>query len=109
MSIYAIGMKGWVELRRCRRIPKCVETKATVVATRRVSYMHYTDDEPWGYTRWRKVPVNTTIKNIFYKGGKKIGILKSTKFAALTRVSIRDGGIIQVRPATYKILMKELS
>ena len=92
--LFAIGLKGHVEIREATSIPKRRESRTTVPSTKRVlsDWGGYYGDTPIYKTVTQKVPITVVI----YVGGKVIGTLKSEQFARLTSVAVRNGGMIEL-------------
>ena len=107
MSIYAIGMKGWVELREAATPPKEHTTKATVVNKTKDYWSGGRYGESWN--RYdilnRKISIVTTV----YSGGRVIKSVKARWFANRTKIHIRNGGILELNPELQAKVLGEVS
>jgi hypothetical protein len=92
--IYAIGLKGWTELRECDTKPKRYVTETVrPVKTLRYIPSNY-DTGQMGY--YKDIKRNMSIKAVVYLGGKVVKTLKTGTFAHLTQISIRNGGCMKL-------------
>lgn len=108
MRSFAIGLNGWVELRKCKGVPKRIETKEVVKSSRR-KYKYFSSDEwPFFIYKWVMVPTTTVIRIVTFKGGRRYGVMKSRQFAALVGISIREGRMIELRQETYDMIKKRM-
>lgn len=97
--IYAIGVsKQWIELREAEKPPKLHKTEFNkLISKNRYVCSHFRDHE---YIEGRFIPVKKMLKftSLVYTGGKLLQTMKSRKFADLTRIQLRNGGMIQLTP-----------
>lgn len=111
--VYALGMKGWVELREADVAPKLHASEINQPAVKQKVYKQgYWTNGPNGldeYTPARFIYVSKRmkIKNIIFTGGKPLNSLKTRRFAALTKISIRAGGIVELSPEHIRVLTEK--
>lgn len=84
--IWALGWKGWVELRRARSAPKaeCSEVK------------HVLDPAALPPYSRRKFIM---LRQFCYRGGTFLASLPRRRFASLTKLSCPPGAVIPIPPA----------
>ena len=104
--MFAIGFKGHVEIRVHTSAPRHTTSKTQVTGKKEVvdrnSYDWYN-----GYRR-RIVPTKITIVQHTHTGGKVLGTLKSERFARLTNVSVRNGGMVELLPEQAEAVKEAL-
>ena len=110
-KIFAIGLKGWVELRESSDSPKPLETK--VVKTTTVEEYDFSKppfmDPQTGHYTYPKVKrkKQLTLKSVSFAGGRRIGVIKSRQFRDLTKLSIGVGGIVELDPEIVPRLIEK--
>lgn len=99
---FAVGLKGWVQIRVATKPPKAVTSSTVVdVQERKVEWIPgYMKDNHWIASKPKVtfVPRQMTLKDTIYEGGKTIKTMKSTRFAALLKVGVREGGMTELMP-----------
>jgi len=82
MNFYAIGFKGWVEIRKARVAPKRHITTVVHEGTIEVR-----DDFYWG--KMKEIPTKTTLKSIFHEGGQVVASFPANKLGnAVPRIRV---------------------
>lgn len=108
---YAIGLKGWVQIRTAAKPPTLVISEAELPAVEFTrTYIPGTFDSlgfPLTYGHWgprQRVETPLPIKLYVYEGGRTIRTLKSLKFRVLTGLSVRENQLKQLDAAHVKRL-----
>jgi hypothetical protein len=113
LQLYALGMKGWVEVRVGKVLPKAHTTSTPKLIEETREQRRRIDDSAysWGW-RWefytvcqkRRIMLTTTI----WEGGRVLGSMRSRRFRALSGTSTRDGHAIVVPTRAHAAILKEL-
>lgn len=106
--IFAIGLNGWVELQTSSSPPKA--KTSTVKRSQKVKVFDYAArDFYWdhGYYRSKLVRKTLTMKAVIYTGGKVLTTLKARRFAALTKISLHNGGMFELSPDLINLLISK--
>jgi hypothetical protein len=104
MKYYALGTKGWVEIRSARKAPTLETSKAVIPYTRRV--LDYTSYYNTGRMTTKEMPLKLKMDESIFKGGRVVASIRSREFASVTKVAIRKNGILEL-PADKVDLLKE--
>lgn len=96
MAVFALGWKGWVELRRARSAPQaeCSEV------------IHQLDPSTIPYWQRRK---SVTLKQLCFRGGTFLLSLPRRRFAALTRLRCPQGSVVALPPSVGVALLKKVN
>lgn len=94
MGLFALGWKGWVELRRARAMPvaECSQIQHVI--------------DPASLPYWARAR-SLTLKQLHFKGGTFLASLPRRRFASLTRLRCPMGQVIPIPPPlAVKLLQK---
>lgn len=98
--IYAIGMKGWVELRSCVMAPRAKVTKVSKVLPPVKKPVRVLSKDGWGVDYVEKmVSERVEIISTVWVGGKVIECVPARDFAL--------GAALYLRPGTCQKVQKE--
>lgn len=89
---YAIGFKGWVELRQSLTKPKAVKS----ILETEVEQTTYIISDSWPYSEPKKVMKMKEFTSTFYDGGKVLRTISYSKFRKLTGLSVGAGIMIPI-------------
>lgn len=109
--LWAVGMKGWVEIRSAPSPPrkKVSETikKIQYRDTRPVFYPRAQDG--WGEYRSSNKLVRRDLKLTVttFSGGRVCATLKADTFARHTKVRVGSGGLIELTPDMITVLTEK--
>jgi hypothetical protein len=100
-QLYAVGMKGWVEIRSATKPPKLrVSEVAKSVKIKRWVYKPGFYDSQNRYhpasTKEKLFPKKFKLVSKQFEGGRRVGIVKTAKFGKLLCVVVRYGGMIEL-------------
>ena len=99
---FAIGLKGWVQIRTAAKPPKGTTSSTTVTVKRRVRdwIPGYLQEDRWINSRMVEKVVEQPMKltATTYTGGRVIKTLKSSLFASRLKVGMREGGLMELLP-----------
>lgn len=106
MHIYALGHKGYVELRRASKAPRVETSKAIRKGVQR-EWMFDGPPGRLGYaTMYQKeIPTTTTFTITTWIGGRPIKTIPSKSFADRTGHAIRQGAIWEMPPEVAQRLL----
>lgn len=96
MRYFAIGLKGWVQIRKAMKPPVLVETSATKVVKGARKTWDTTLRSGWGDYAEKPYKKRFVIKTAIYNGGKVIATLQTRKFSNLFKASIREHALIEL-------------
>lgn len=101
MALYAIGMKGYVEIRKALKPPKAVVTE--VVVPTKTQVFTETLDRLTGYhvVTPRLLNGKKTLRNIVFTGGTVLGCLTRQHFFVVSK------GAVSVKPDEVKQIPEE--
>ena len=104
--IYAIGWKGWVELRQADKPPKAITTRASkMIKERKIDYNAW---DYYGSPKWKTVDSEVKIINVFFEGGKTLNTLSADSFCRVAKTSPpRYRQMITLTPAAAKRLKEK--
>lgn len=96
-KLYAIGLKGWVEIRRARTPPRPRITKTSYETKVR---------RPLGYLEWVDagrpesgcvlVPKEVTLKVTHFVGGRVLKVVKRRRFSQMIGMSPKVGELLEI-------------
>lgn len=99
-NYYAIGLRGWVQVRMAASAPKKVVTKAVIAGAEEVSKW-----DPSRYTYVLKhIPTKRTITSTIYKGGKVVLTLPHAKASRRLGRGIRQHECLKLTPTQFNSL-----
>jgi len=101
-KVYAIGMKGWVELRLAAKPPSPDTSEAVVTYTRK--QLDYAEYYASGVPTYKEILKKLKMKDVTFRGGKVVGMVTNRVFSNLTKVSIRKDGILELPDSMVQIL-----
>lgn len=103
---WAVGMKGWVELRTHPTEPKVVQSEAKMV-------LNLSDQLQWGWVGdqfrmldpipGRKQPIRLCVTNL--RGGKVRGIVKVRRFRRVVGFSVGNNKVAEISEQIAKELI----
>lgn len=108
MAHWAIGLKGWVEIRSSKVPPQ----KVTSTVKRKSFKWDYTydyDEDGNGYGERAKLPITLPLKVIIFKGGRTLHTLSMKKFKRLLGRSVRLHQVVELNPAQMAVIKKEFT
>lgn len=88
MSLYALGLKQWVEIRAARRPPKALISKVKFTAVES------------GWIDGTYTPATTWITQMAFKGGKYVASIRKRRFSALTGLKVPIGSVTLI-PSSF--------
>lgn len=96
MNLFALGWKGWVEVRKAHKPPTahCSEIQ------------HHLD--PASIPYWQRTK-SVTLKQLCFKGGRFLLSLPRRRFAAITRLSCPQGSVIPIPPPLANRLLERFN
>ena len=99
--VYAIGMKGWVELRECAKPPKAKTTKSSRVMVKAHVYF-----DPYSGRRMNKsCKTKVQLVSTIWEGGDVLTTITPQLFYQITRMTLHPKMVKEVTPAHVKKLM----
>lgn len=93
MRQFAIGLKGWVEIRAARKPPVL---STTIIPTKRRIHKRFLRTAGW--YDWKEVTVPTTVEVHAFEGGRHLRTVKATKFRKLLGISLAPWGVVELLP-----------
>lgn len=99
-NYYAIGLKGWVQVRESASPPKKVTTKAIIKAKEAVEVYDYSRNN---YIT-KVTPIKRTLTSIIYKGGNVVLTLPSSKASRRFGRTIRQHECLKLTLAQFNLL-----
>lgn len=106
-KLYAIGLKGWVEIRKAKEVPKARITQAKIQGEKSV-YVSWRDWANAGgtyadYTGWKTVPCTTTLKVTHFVGGRRLKVVSKRRFSQFVGLSPKVGELLEIPPELASI------
>ena len=106
---FAIGLRGWIQVRVAAKPPIPTTTQATtMVKQAKVNFVEgrYGDDGRYiyGHNNVTFTPKELKMKVTIYKGGRTIRTIKSSRFASLLKVGVRENGMMELLPEQVALL-----
>ena len=89
-SIWAIGLKGYIEIRAGVGPPKAVQTSVDKNVTRRVMKLVKAKNNKF-VLRWVREPYKLVLTNIIHVGGRVLNSMDANTFWRNTHLSISPG------------------
>lgn len=105
-KVFAIGLKGWVELRHSKKPPTPKVSKATKEIERRVPFHAFVDN------RWtvryitNKRPM--ILEQTYYAGGRPFAWIPTLAFKRLSKLSIKSDSMVEVPKERVESVLKYL-
>lgn len=96
MKFYAIGFKSYVEIRQAEKAPQAHHSAVTRSCKVKIPVLTYPDDSPWGVFIDRVVDKKLKITCVYHEGGEVIKSMKTDKFRRKTKLSLRNGEMIEL-------------
>lgn len=95
-KLYAIGLKGWVEIRKAKTPPRARISSFKIKGEER-KFLTWAE---WGGAGdpWKMVPKTTTVKVTNFVGGRVLKAVSKRRFAALIGISPKVGEMIEIPP-----------
>lgn len=111
MRFFAIGFKGWTEIRKSKVPPKPHESSVTTTVNINRSRFEW-DQRMYGGAggyRHRNVskPKEVVLTSTTYAGGRVVKTLKSTRFTKISNLVVKPGGIAELTPEIVEKVLKE--
>lgn len=98
-NLYALGLKGWVEIRKARRPPQPHLSKVKLATP--------TDSVGWSHPYdGRYIPPHSWIRQICFKGGRFVRSMRKRRFSALTSLKVPIGGVVLI-PSSFHAQLLE--
>jgi hypothetical protein len=111
LHVYGVGMKGWIEVRVGKVLPKAHTTsiQKTIILTveDRDRYDIYREDGRWVHPT-KQVKRKITLTNTVWEGGRAIGGMRAKRFKNYTGVGVANGQVKLVPPSRISTLLREL-
>jgi len=95
---WAIGLKGWVQIRVAKN-PPTAKVTSTKIKTKHRYYNFWNNN----YQTSARVK---TIKQCIYEGGKIKATLNSNNFKKLSNFSVSNGKMVELAPTVYTTIME---
>ena len=101
MRYFAVGMKGWVEVRKAKAPPKAVVTEVNTGTVKR--------DERWDWRTGEAVITERPIKirQVAVIGGSVLATVKARTFNTRAGISIKPGVVLELTKDTLETLKLE--
>lgn len=99
VRLWALGWKGWVEVRKARVAPKARPSQVEVSLA----------DPPIYAYNYYSAPRKITLKQLCFSGGKFLISFPKRRFYNLFRLSVPIGGVIEVPPPLVPKLLGVLN
>lgn len=94
-NFYAIGLKGWVQIRECAEEPQRLETVAFIPVRE--------EREVWdpknSFYRYKTITVKRKLTQVVYEGGKEILTIAHPKLSRALKLSVPAGSCIKLTAA----------
>lgn len=107
--VFAIGLKGWVELMTSPHPPLPRTTslkKSYTIVMPDFKDMHYYYNHRYRY-RMKKVRKTAVMTTTIYTGGVVMASIKSRRFTSLTKLTVHAGGMCELPPFTINLLTEK--
>jgi hypothetical protein len=102
---YAIGLKGWVQIRLALKEPKPITTEAKIEVPTQVGYVDKTTlGFPYGVYRFKTVMKPVTLKQVVYEGGRHIMTVSDKKFKSALNRFVPYGTMIEISVDDVKLI-----
>lgn len=94
-KFYAIGLKGWVQVRECQDEPQRLETVAFITS----SEMKEVWEPKNSFYRYKPVKVKRKLVNVVYEGGKEVFTIAHPKLSRALKLSVPAGSCVKLTAA----------
>lgn len=101
---FAIGLKGWVQIRVALKPPVAVSSEATrTIMTKTLKYIPGEVNfekhiyKPAKYEEITK-PKDVVMRVTVFEGGKVLQTIKATKFTRLLKITLHEDAMIELLP-----------
>lgn len=95
LKLWAVGIKGWVEIRESTTQPK-VKVDSIITKTKQMVLDRY-DEGGWP-PRYKYIYKEAKLSQYVASGGKLIGTISTQKLALLAKIKVGPGGTVEILP-----------
>lgn len=99
-KFYAIGLKGWVQIRECQEPPQRLETVAFIPVKE--------EREVWdpknSFYRYKTITVKRKLVNVVYEGGVELLTLSHPTFSRRLKMGVAEHECLMLTPAQVNLL-----
>lgn len=93
---FAIGLKGWVQLRTALKPPREVITEAAIMVPEVRSRWVIDEANPWGHYVNSDIKKRINLKTTSFEGGRTVATIRAEKFARQLGIKLKEGGMVEL-------------
>ena len=107
---FAVGLKGWVQIRVAAKTPKLITSQASVtVSEKRATWVADGKGLYSGRYVVEKIPKKLVLESKVYEGGRTVATVQQSTFNKRLKVRIREGTLLELSPEQVAQLKLEKS